>query len=422
MKKTKKIYFLITIFFLIFVILFLNLRSISSIVKPYIPDNLYKISSFIVNNKVGILKISNDYNVKFLPETQTINLELVKHKLDFDEKTISGYYSPEITSTFYIEQFQEYLLFITKSGQIKYLKKNHLYNSKKNNLNTKIKNISSNFDGVSILDSFVLDNQIYISFVTGNDIACQYLNLSKAKINTNYLNFLNLYKSEECMPSVRSGKISIIKRNENKIIYLTTAADILNKNLNEHDPKPQNVDSIWGKVLEFPDENKKPKIFSYGHRNILGLLSYKNKLIATENGPKGGDEINILERNKNYGWDIASYGTKYRTHINDFNYKDHEKEGFQEPIFSFIPSLGISEIIKIPNNFSRFWNDNFIVGTLRGGHLLRIKFDNKFSKVLFVEKIFIGERIRDIIYLNDFQSILMALESSGSLGVLNVKK
>ena len=162
------------------------------------------------------------------------------------------------------------------------------------------------------------------------------------------------------------------------------------------------------------------KIFSKGHRNILGLYAENNLILATENGPRGGDEINKILENKNYGFDVASYGEKYKkTGSNEDDYKNsHEDFGFEEPLFSFIPSIGISEIIKIDNNFSIKWQNNFLIASLNYGHLLRVKFNNNFTRVLFIEKIYIGERIRDLIYIPDKKMILFAMESSGSIGIL----
>ena len=92
--------------------------------------------------------------------------------------------------------------------------------------------------------------------------------------------------------------------------------------------------------------------------------------------------------------------------------------GFQEPIFTFIPSIGISEIIKIPNNFSDHWVDNFIVSSLWGQSLYRLKFDDNYEKVIFIEKIFIGNRIRDLKYIKGNDMIIMALEQNGKLGII----
>ena len=81
--------------------------------------------------------------------------------------------------------------------------------------------------------------------------------------------------------------------------------------------------------------------------------------MSTEHGPYGGDEINKIEM-EIITVAISSYGEKYqflKEHkFNKYTYKkSHKNYNFTEPIFSFVPSIGISEIIAIPNNFSKYW-------------------------------------------------------------------
>ena len=113
---------------------------------------------------------------------------------------------------------------------------------------------------------------------------------------------------------------------------------------NGHDPKPQNDASIYGKILEIDINTKKVSQYSKGHRNILGFYSDEKVILATEMGPRGGDEINKIELGQNYGWPIASYGTKYDYLLSN-NFLDyessHENFDFKEPIFNFFSSVGI---------------------------------------------------------------------------------
>ena len=75
-------------------------------------------------------------------------------------------------------------------------------------------------------------------------------------------------------------------------------------------------------------------------------------------------------------------------------------------------------IIKLPNNFSDHFINNFIISSLNGFSLYRVKFDEKYTKVLFFEEIFIGQRIRDIKYHNIAKTILLTLENEGEIGLL----
>jgi len=158
---------------------------------------------------------------------------------------------------------------------------------------------------------------------------------------------------------------------------------------------------------------------------LSGLFVENDLIIATEHGPWSGDEINKITFNKNYGWPISSYGEEFdpikqnKKGIKSPVYnKNHASHGFEEPIFSYVPAIGISEIIKLPNDFSNFWIDNFLISSLWGHSLHRVQFDKSYNKVIFSEKIFVGERTRDIEYHKKMEAILMAFEQSGELGFL----
>ena len=84
-----------------------------------------------------------------------------------------------------------------------------------------------------------------------------------------------------------------------------------------------------------------------------------------------------------------------------------------------MPSIGISELIILPNQFNSKWKDNILVTSLNGRSIYRIKFtDQSFEKILYHEKIYIGERIRDIKYIENLNVILLALERTGDVGIL----
>ena len=196
--------------------------------------------------------------------------------------------------------------------------------------------------------------------------------------------------------------------------------------------------SPLGKILKININTKKYKILSLGHRNVQGLEfnSKNNYIISSEHGPIGGDEININLLNKseplNFGWPIASYGDHYTTDINK-RYKlaplkkNHSKFGFVEPLIFFKPSIATSEIL----NVDKFLNDkdnldDYFLGTLgydknlNHFYLHHLKLNYKNNKIDIFDKIFIGERIRDMKYIDDLNLILLFLENSGSLGVLKL--
>ena len=182
---------------------------------------------------------------------------------------------------------------------------------------------------------------------------------------------------------------------------------------------PQDDNSIFGKVLFINLNTKDYFIYSKGHRNAQGLAVKKNIILSSEHGPKGGDEINNIKFKKNYGWPNASYGVSY----DNLRYyqKSHKKNNYEEPIKVFVPSIGISELIFLPETFNKKWENNVLITSLADRSIYRAKFEDKnFNKILYLEKIYVGERIRDIKYIYDNNIIVLALENSGSLGILKI--
>ena len=170
-----------------------------------------------------------------------------------------------------------------------------------------------------------------------------------------------------------------------------------------------------------------------GHRNAQGLYydSKNDLIVSTEHGPRGGDEINInknLDNSKieNYGWPIASYGKHYDKFTKPALLKSHKDFGFEEPIKYYNPAIGISEIIKIPSSFNKSFINDFFVGAM--GRLAwegdlsihHIRFDKNFNKIIFEEIIPIGERVRDIIYIEEKKIVLLVLENSPAIGILKI--
>ena len=386
------------------------------IYKNYPNLTLHK--KFLNRNSI-VENVNNDYNVKFLPDTQYVQLNLVTKKINFspeyylrDKSTKSGIDKPQY-GVFYLEIINSNLWIVDYLGKIYQLKKKQILDE--DPTNTEIKIVNSNFSSEKVLDTYVHNNIFYISFVEEQD-GCKTLNIVSAKVNEKNLNFKKFFKSNECGELILGGRMQFYKYESEKGLLITTS----NHPNNKPDNKPQDINSIFGKILFIDFEKNNPIIFSKGHRVAQGLYTEGNLIISTEHGPRGGDEINKILFNKNYGWPISSYGEKYRSAETNKPYylKNHASSGFEEPIFTFVPSIGISEIISLPNSFSKHFENNFIVSSLAGKSLHRLKFDKNYNKVIFNEKIFIGSRIRDLKYHNKTNSIFLALEEKGEIGIL----
>ena len=411
-------------------IIFLSLFFLSIFINFNIfnlKNNLYKIfpnielRKNIFSKKSIIENFRNDYNVKFLPFTEFEQLNFKKIRINFN----SEYYLDKLKykdsasykkyGTFFIDFHKDDLFIADYLGNIYYLDKIHNKIPLENNF--VIKNIKSNLRVERTFDIFVYDKKLFISYTLNKD-NCNTINISYAEINFNSLDFKDFFNSEECNPSGAPGKIQFYQLNKSDGILFSTAEGI------PDDPgvNSQNINSIFGKILFIPFNNPKNLIiFSSGHRVIQGLNVHENKIIATEHGPRGGDEINKIIKNKNYGWPIVSLGERY-----DFKYnnsflsykKNHNLNKYEEPLFSFIPSIGISEIINLPKSFSIFYDSHYVLASLNGKSIYFIRIDEQINKILSLEKIFIGQRVRDLKYYKKSESIFLALEDEGEIGIL----
>jgi hypothetical protein len=411
MKKKIAIYTLIS-FFVIITIYFFRLS-----IYELMPKNVQSVLRILLSNKINTLRLDNDYNTKFLPETQFTYIKYKKVKLKSKNLSKAGYgnyLAKTITSSFYIDIHSSKIIISFKNGDIHHSEISNFIEDK-----YELNKIKSNLDGVTVLDMLVHQNSIYISAAEKISDDCFKLSIFKSKVSYENLNFKKKTVDENCYQTIQSGRMQYSEKLDGLLIG--TAANIL-KFKDQSDEKPQNDNSLMGKIIFLDFKNDKKTIFSKGHRNILGLLAFDNYILATENGPKGGDEINLIKKGENYGWPKSSYGEKYNSISTDkiFYLKNHEKHGFMEPIYSFIPSIGITEIIKLDNNFSKYWQESFLIGSLNSRHLYRVNFDENYKKIKFIEKIYIGERIRDLKYSYDKKLILLALEDTGSVGVLSI--
>lgn len=400
-------------FYLLFIIFICSLIYIINSNEPSIKDNRRTIKSIIKKNTISN-HIFNDYREEFLPNTQFIKLEYKKIDLDF--LTLNDCYFGKCY-TFYLEQYNDNLVITDRFGSFRFAK----FDEIKKDINF-LKIIPSNLNFDTILDTFIVDDLIYVSGKKINNNNTE-LHVARAKINFDQLNFQTITKlqSKKCFfrHAVHSGKIQSYKGNKDQIILS------VNSSADNEGMENLNSDSICGKTLLINSSTGKYEIFTSGHRNIIGMYADENIILSTEHGPFAGDEINKLQKGNSYGWPVSSYGEKYsRGQSNEPpNYKkNHKQHGFIEPIFSFIPAIGIAEIIKLPNNFSDMWQDNFLVASLNGKYLYRVKFDENFNKIVYYERIFIGERIRDLIYNNQLNEVYLSLELKGEIGIISKSK
>ena len=420
MSKKKIILFLLLLIAILVAVSFDNIRGN---LRTYLPHNVKVYIKELFFGKQYIKEVQTyrllNYNQKSLPETQFENIDLKKIKLDL-ETTDRIHYNKakgaQIKSKkFFLDFIGSELIAVSYNGKTQIIE--DLTNPLAKKINTNLKES----DIYSVLDIAYVNDEIFIATSNfRNGITdCSYFELLKAKFNKINLTFNKIYETDVCLKNTLGGRIHNYTHKNIDGILLTMGASDKEKGL------AQNDDSPYGKVLFLNLKGDLIETFSKGHRNPQGLLIENDIRLVTEHGAYGGDEINKISYGGNYGFPIASYGDAYLfenilSKRENFKFKkNHKINNFIEPIFSFVPSIGISEIIKVPKKFSKYWNNNYIVTSLNGRSIYRMKFDENFTKIQFYEKIFIGERIRDIKYSELLNSFVLALEESGSLGILS---
>jgi len=161
----------------------------------------------------------------------------------------------------------------------------------------------------------------------------------------------------------------------------------------------------WGTTVLIHIDDATSETFTIGHRNEQGLyIDAKGSIWETEHGPQGGDELNLLVKGANYGWPLVSYGTDYGTLAWPMSKTQGRHDGYQEPMFAWVPSIGISNLTSVQKDLFPIWKDDLLIGSLREESLFRMRI--KENRVIFVEPIRIGRRIRDVIEADDGRIVM----------------
>ena len=339
----------------------------------------------------------------------------------------------------YITEYEENLIFLGGEGDISYLVKEDL-NEENSSLN--LKYIKNNFKKIIKIDSKIFkkgresfrgiminDNHIYISYYKMIEDGCYNISILKSRFNFEYLEFEDFFSYDECSKNMSNHSGGKMVKYDNEKFFFTTGDAQLFINA-------QKDESFFGKLYLINFKSGNYELVAKGMRDTQGAFWDKknSKLFMTEHGPQGGDEINILSLDElgkkiNFGWPIATYGELGPTPIkeNKFTSKhenNHTPNGFKEPLFWFKGnSVAPSAIINVDGFKSNFNSDFFMsaMGNVPAPgrrSLHHFKYENKNDGFIREDIIHIGERIRDIIYLKDEKKIVMILENSPSIAIL----
>ena len=286
--------------------------------------------------------------------------------------------------------------------------------------------------GQGINSILIDDNKIYFSASKKRIIdnkECNNTSFYTGDINYNLVKFDELFMPSGCVqdPNKQQGG-RIVKFNEEELIFSIGEWRIYEDKVELDNFDPQKEDNLFGKIISFNKENKKYKILAKGLRNPQGLYFDRENstVVITDHGPKGGDEINIIYNKNdipNFGWPIASYGVPY-SKSEKRKFTTHKN--FSKPIYYFPKSVGISQVVKVPNKFidSKFsayfvvsMGDNIEEGDMS---IHYFEFDNQ--NVINHETYSVNQRIRDILYVEDQNFYLLFFENNSSIGVLRLSK
>jgi glucose/arabinose dehydrogenase len=213
------------------------------------------------------------------------------------------------------------------------------------------------------------------------------------------------------------------------MIYMSLGRSTEGANAPSQDPG-----NYGGKLLRLRDDGTvppdnpfvgkagyKPEIYTLGHRNQLGLAvnPETGQIWASEQGPNGGDEVNIIQAGKNYGWPVISQGRSYPgPRVSD----QPVREGMEQPHIVWIPSIALSGMTFYTGDRFPGWKRNLFVGGLRQGEsprtgqLQRIEFNDKWEELRREPMLReLGQRIRDVRQGPDGYVYLLTEENDAAL-------
>jgi len=250
--------------------------------------------------------------------------------------------------------------------------------------------------------------------------------LARARLDSGALTDVRDIFMADWLPEDSNGYNSRIAFGRDGMIYVSNGAS---NSAASQDPK-----SHRGKIMRLRDDGTvppdnpfagraeyKPEIYTMGHRNTLGLIvnPLTGALWQNENGPNGGDEINILVPGRNYGWPVASYGRTYEgPRVSDVPWR----EGIEQPLVFWVPSIAVTGMAVYTGDRFPTWKNNVFVGSMRmgeipgTGHLERVVFNDKTEElrreILLTE---LRQRIRDVRQGPDGLLYLLTDEDDGAV-------
>ena len=281
---------------------------------------------------------------------------------------------------------------------------------------------------VALHPKFAENHIVYLTYNKGREDGMMATVLARGRLEGNALKDVKDIFVAEPWWDGAGGSASRIVFGRDGMLYMTTGSG---GGANFAQGQEKNIHK--GKVLRLRDDGTvppdnpfvkqpefKPEIYSWGHRNSLALIVHPvtGELWNSENGPNGGDEINIVKAGKNYGWPTVSMGRSYEGPWQG----KFEKDGMEGPVVYWMPAIAASGLMIYTGDKFPQWRNNAFVGAMRygeipnTGHLQRIVFNEKTEEIrremLLTE---FRQRIRDVKQGPDGFVYLLTDENPGVL-------
>lgn len=233
---------------------------------------------------------------------------------------------------------------------------------------------------IAIHPKYAENGWIYMSYAKKQGIG-EVLVIARAKLNGNALE--GLEEIFVCGPEWEGGRHFGSRTVFDNDGYLFFS----NGDKGSRPANAQELDNDHGKIHRIYDDGRipednpfvntpgaSPSIWTYGNRNPQGMIYDKanNRIWEVEHGPKGGDELNLIEKGKNYGWPVISYGINYDgTILTELT----EKEGMEQPVTYWVPSIATCGLAIVTSDKYPEWKGNVLVAGLAAMQIARVELD-----------------------------------------------
>ncbi|AWY39266.1 PQQ-dependent sugar dehydrogenase [Pseudomonas putida] len=284
---------------------------------------------------------------------------------------------------------------------------------------------------VALSPDFRQDRTVYLSYAEGGgEGGTAGTAVGRGQLSedlTNIKNFTVIFRQEP--------KLSVGNHFGSRLVFDRNGYLFITLGENNDRPTAQDLDKLQGKIVRIypdgkvPDDNPfvgqpgvRPEIWAYGVRNPQGaaLNPWNGVLWENEHGPRGGDEVNIIERGKNYGWPLATHGINYSGQPIP-EAKGKTAAGTVGPHHVWEKSPGVSGMAFYDGDRFKAWQHNAFIGALVSQELIRLQFDG--DRVVHEERLLgeLGKRIRDVRQGPDGYLYVLTDEDNGGLYRIGLK-